>query len=280
MVQRRYRLGFALPVFVLLASLPGTRVLGQGVQAPPPKTSPKRAPAEPAQKAAQSDSALPAARSIIDRHIKAVGGRAAFTALSSTHATGTVSIAATGMMGSIDVFAAKPDKTLVRITFGGIGAVEEGFDGKVGWSINPLTGPTLAEGKELDQKRFNSDFLADLHADERFESMRTLEKTDFEGRQCYKLQLVRRGGGEDIEFYDVETGLKAGSMVTHESPMGPMKATTIETDYKKFGPLLMPTTFKATTMGVQQVITVTSVEYNKVDAATFEAPAQIKALLK
>jgi hypothetical protein len=279
MVQRRYRLGFALPVFVLLASLPGTRVLGQAVQAPAPKTSPKRAAAEPAQKAAQSD-ALPAARSIIDRHIKAVGGRAAFTARTSTHATGTVSIAATGMTGSIDVFAAKPDKSLARITIGGIGALEEGFDGKVGWSINPLTGPTLAQGKELDQKRFDSDFLADLHTDERFESMRTLEKTDFEGRQCYKLQLVRRGGGEDIEFYDVETGLKAGTIFTRESPMGPMKSTTIETDYKKFGPLLMPTTVKATMMGVQQVITVTSVEYDKVDPATFETPAQIKALLK
>jgi hypothetical protein len=110
--------------------------------------------------------------------------------------------------------------------------------------------------------------------------MTTLEKTDFEGRPCYKLRLVRRGGGEDIEFYDVETGLKAGTITTRESPMGSITGTSIETDYKKFGPLLQPTTIKQTVMGIQQVITLTSVEYDKVDPAIFDAPAQIKALVK
>ncbi len=184
------------------------------------------------------------------------------------------------MTGSVDVFAAKPDKSLLRVTLGGIGSVEEGFDGKIGWSLSPMTGPTLVQGKELEQKRFDSDFLSDLHADTRYESMATVEKTDFEGRPCYKLRLVRRGGGEEFEFYDVETGLKAGGIMTRESPMGPITRTTIEADYKKFGPLLLPTTIKSTMMGVQQVITLTSVEYDKVDPATFEAPAPIKALLK
>jgi hypothetical protein len=279
MDQRRNRLGFALPILVLLAGVSEPRVLGQAAQAPAPKTAPKIAPKTPAQNP-QSDSALPSARNIVERHIKAVGGRAAILARISTHSTGTVSIPSTGMTGSLDVFAAKPDKTLLRITLGGIGSLEEGFDGKVGWSINPLTGPTLSQGKELEQKRFDSDFLADLHDATRYESMTTLEKTDFEGRACYKVRLVRRGGGEDIEFYDIETGLKAGGISTRESPMGPITGTIIETDYKKFGPLLQPSTIKNTAMGIQQVITITSVEYDKVDPATFDAPAQIKALLK
>jgi hypothetical protein len=178
------------------------------------------------------------------------------------------------------VFAAKPDKSLLRITLGGIGSIEEGYDGKVAWSLSPLTGPTLVQGKELEQKRFDADFLADLHDAARYESMTTVEKTDFEGRACYKLRLVRRGGGEDIEFYDVDTGLKAGGITTRETPMGPITGTIIESDYKKFGPLMQPTTIKQTAMGLQQVITLTSIEYDKVDPATFETPAQIKALLK
>jgi hypothetical protein len=276
MVVRRYRLGCALPIVVLLATLQHGRVLAQATQTPAPKTAPKAA----APRTSRVDAALPTPRTIIDRHIVAIGGRAAIIARTSTHASGTVSIPSAGMTGSVDMFAAKPDKALVRFTLGGIGSIEEGFDGKVAWSLSPMTGPTLVQGKELEQKRFDSDFLADLHADARYESMTTVEKTDYEGRSCYKVRLVSRGGSEDFEFYDVETGLKAGGITTRETPMGSITGTTIETDYRKFGPLLYPTTLKQTTMGLQLVITVTSVEYDKVDPATFEAPAPIKAILK
>jgi hypothetical protein len=275
MVVRRFRLGFALPLAMLLAGLAPDSALAQAAPAPAPKAAPR-----PASQQTGADAVLPAPRIIIDRHIVAVGGRAAIQARTSTHATGTVSIPSAGMTGSVDVFAAKPDKSLLRITLAGIGALEEGYDGKIGWSLSPMTGPTLTQGKELEQKRFDSDFLSELHTDTRYESMTTLEKTDFEGRPCYKLRLVRRGGGEDIEFYDVETGLKAGTITTRESPMGSITGTSIETDYKKFGPLLQPTTIKQTVMGIQQVITLTSFEYDKVDPAIFDAPAQIKALVK
>jgi len=184
------------------------------------------------------------------------------------------------MTGDAEVFAAKPDKSLARFTLGGIGQMEEGYNGAVGWTLSPMTGPALAEGKELEQKRFDADFLADLHLDTRYESMTTVEKVAFDGRPCYKIRLVRRGGEEEFEFYDVATGLKAGSISTQQSPMGPITATVIETDYKKFGPLLQPTTVRSNMMGVEQIITVKSVEYDNVDPSAFNPPAAIKALVK
>lgn len=51
-------------------------------------------------------------------------------------------------------------------------------------------------------------------------------------------------------------------------------------DYKKFGALLLPTTMKQTAMGVEQLLKVTSVEFDNVPPSTFEPPAQIKALIK
>lgn len=277
MGRLRLRPGFALPyaaaaLGVALASVGLYGQQAEKVQAPAKQAEKVQAPAAQAEK-------LPSARSIIDRHIAAIGGRAAVLSHSSTRATGEFSVASAGMKGTLEVFAAKPDKSLVKINIPGVGEVVEAYNGKHGWTMSAMTGPMLLEGKQLEDKKFDTDFHSDLQ-DGRYESMTTLEQTDFDGRPCYKLRLVRKGGSEDFEFYDVKTGLKAGRIATRETPMGTVTGTSVETDYKKFGSLLVPTTVKNTMMGVQQVITVSTVEFDTVKPSVFEPPAQIEALIK
>jgi hypothetical protein len=223
---------------------------------------------------------LPTARVVIDRHIEAVGGRAVIMKHSSTHLKGTISIPSAGISGPFEVFAAKPNKMTSKATLAGLGDFIEGYDGKIAWSVNPSTGPMLAQGKELEQKKFDADFYGDLRESGKYESMTVTEQTTFDGRPCYKVTLVRKGGGEDIEYYDVATGLKAGATMTRESPMGAITVTQIQTDYKKFGDLMQPSTLKQSAMGMEQIITITSAEYDKVDPAVFELPAVIKGLVK
>ena len=233
-----------------------------------------------AREAGNQANSLPSARSLIDRHIKEVGGREAILAQTSSHATGTVSIPAAGLSGKLDSYHAKPNKFLQRMSLPGIGDVEEGFDGTVGWSLSPLTGPTVLEGKLLEERKFDADFYEDLKSGERYESMTTLEKTTFEGRPVYKVRLVKKSGGEDIEFYDAETGLKAGAISTRDSQMGPIQSTMSWSDYKKFGKLLHPATTKVSAVNTQMIMVITSVEYGTVDPSVFAIPAQIKALIK
>lgn len=239
-------------------------------------------PKAPAGGAAVSPSAaaadLPSARSIIDRHVRAIGGREAVLSHSSTHASGTLSMPMAGMTGELDVYAAKPNRSLVKITLGGVGSVVEGFDGTHGWTLSPMTGPMLLDGRQLEDKRFDAEYHGELKHDGRYASMTTLEKTEFDGRPCYKLRLLRKSGVEDIEFYDVATGLKAGGITTRETQMGTVTATTVERDYKKFGNLLQATTIRSQFSGMEQVITLTSVEYDGVPPSVFEMPAEIKAL--
>jgi hypothetical protein len=254
---------------------------GTNAQAPaaqkPATQDPKASPATETPKAPAT---LPSARSILDRHIAAIGGKDAVLSHSSTRATGTFSVASAGMNGSLEVIAAKPDKSMVKIAIPGVGEILEGYDGKSGWTLSPMTGPMLLDGKQLEEKRYDADFFSELHDDSRYASMITVEKSDFEGRPCYKVKLVRKNGGEDFEFYDVETGLKAGRIATRETPMGTITGTSVESDYKKFGNLLQPTTVKNTMMGMQQLITIASIEYDTVPPAAFEPPAEIKALIK
>ena len=265
------------------AVLAGSALSAQTPQAPTPaRPAPPATGAKTPAPARTSTTALPSARSIIDRHIEAIGGRKAILSHTSSHATGTMTVAGSGITGALEIYSAKPDKSLVKIQLGGIGELVEGFDGVHAWSISPMTGPSLTQGRELEEKKFDANFYSDLHQEGRYASMKTVEKTTFDGRPCYKVSLMMKNGSEDIDFYDVRTGLKAGAIVTREAQMGmgPMAVTQVVLDYKKFGGFLVPTTLKQTAMGVEQVLKLTAVEFDNVPPSLFEPPAQIKALLK
>lgn len=231
-------------------------------------------------KAESAATALPDAREIINRHIKAVGGREAILARRSMHGVGTLSVPASGMNGTLEIFGAAPNLQLVKISVGGIGDITEGFDGSHAWSVNPMTGPTLKVGKELDQARLDADFYSELRDPKTYPTVTTLAREAFDGRPCYKVSLKRVDGREDIDYYDVATGLRAGSEITRESPMGPLTQVGIEGNYKKFGTLLQPTSLSAKAMGVEQKMVLTTIEHDNVDKAVFDPPAAIKALIK
>jgi hypothetical protein len=237
-------------------------------QAPAPKQAPAAAPAE-----------LPDARTIVDRHIKAIGGREAVLAHKSMHASGTLSVPKSGITGPVEIFGAAPDRVLLKSSVPGIGDIVDAYDGAHGWSINPMTGPALKTGKELEQTRLDADFYSELRDPKKY-TMKTVEKTTFDGRDCYKLSVKRVDGSEDFDFYDVATGLRAGSINTRDTQMGTMTVSNVEGGYRKFGTLMQATQMTQTVMGVEQKITIDSIEYDKVDPSVFQPPAAIKALIK
>jgi hypothetical protein len=174
----------------------------------------------------------------------------------------------------------RPNKALVKQSITGIGELKEGFDGTHAWSMSPITGPMLVTGAELEQKKLDFDFDSAINPSARYSAMKTLEKTTFDGRDVYKVSMTRKEGGEDIDYYDVNTGLKAGGTQTRKTAMGDMAITTTITDYKKMGPVMVPTTIKQSVTGMEVVINFTSFEFDNVDPSVFELPAEVKALIK
>jgi len=224
---------------------------------------------------------LPDAREIINRHITAVGGRDAILAHKSMHGVGTITVPAQGLSGPMELFtAASPNRTHMKFSIKDIGDIAEGFDGSHGWSMSPMTGPMLKVGKELTQAKFDADFYSDLRDPKTYPEVKTVEKTTFDGRPCYKVSLKRIDGVADFDFYDVATGLRAGTINTRDTQMGVITMTIIESDYKKNGKLMQSMSMKHQVMGIEQRITLTMVEYDKVPASAFEPPAPIKALIR
>src|SRR5262245_7482432 len=267
----RYTGGASLPtgvpvMFLRIASLAAVLSASLYAQAPA-----KSAPAAEAQ--------LPDAREIVNRHVKAIGGREAILARKSMHASGTLSVPSSGMSGPVHVYGAAPDSVLVKASIAGIGEITDGYDGRHAWTISPMTGPALKTGKELEQTKLDADFYSELRDPKKY-TLTTIEKTLFDGRDCYKVRVKRTDGSEDFDFYDVATGLRAGSINTRETPMGTMTVSNSEGGYKKFGKITQPTILTQKIMGLEQKITLDTVEYDKVDPTVFEPPAVIKALIK
>jgi hypothetical protein len=224
--------------------------------------------------------ALPTAREIIDRYIKETGGTVAFKAIQSMKAKGTFTVTGQAMSGNIEMMAARPNKLLTKISVPGIGAFEEGFDGKVAWSIDPLNGPSLITGRALNEHADEAWFDAPLHGTDHVKDMTVLGKEVFEGRPVYRVKVVSQRGTEQIEFFDVATGLQAGLEATRETPMGTMPTTAVFGDYRRFGQLTFPAKMVQRVFGQEQVVTFSAYEFDSVPASAFDLPAVIKALIK
>lgn len=229
--------------------------------------------------AAKAKAALPTPRQVIDKYLVAIGGRDALVKRSSSRMSGTLSVPAAGLSGDVVGMAAKPNKLVLTITLPGIGEMRSGFDGTTGWSIEPTSGPRVLDGTELAQTRIQADFLAQLHDEKNFTSMETVELADFEGTKAWKLRLVREGNDTTYEYFDAESGLMIGVEATRDTQMGPMTAITVLSDYAEFGGVRLPKTVTTKTMGQEMVMSITSMEWDTVEASAFELPAEIKVLV-
>ena len=221
---------------------------------------------------------LPPAKEIIAKYIKATGGEQARRKHASSHSKGTMSMPAMGMSGTLEAFAAKPNRMLIKVDMPGMGVLSEGFDGKVGWSIQPMMGPSIKEGVELEQRRIGADYYGEIRKDKLYKSMETVDLTEFEGKKCYKIKLVPEKGPPVFEFYEVQSGLRRGSQLTAITPMGDMPLTNVESEYKKMGDLLVATKNVQKIMMQEIVIEIESIEFDKVDDAVFKLPPEIETL--
>ena len=226
-------------------------------------------------------SSLPAGRAIIDRYVQAIGGRDAVMRHNSIRYLGNFEMPAAGMKGNLTVVQAAPNKMAMTIDLPGMGQMVSGYDGTVGWSINPMQGPRVLEGKELQQLREDAGPAAMLRSPDRIRSAETVELTSMGDQACYKVRITYHSGRESFDCYSPATGLLVGMTQTQESPMGAVQVTTLFADWKDFGGLKTATKMRQQMLGQEQVLTIDRLEFDRPDdAKAVEAPEQIKPLVK
>src|SRR5262245_40448721 len=104
--------------------------------------------------------ALPPAKDVIAKFVSATNASVVLAKHSSVRTKGRFEMAAQGVSGDLEISQARPNKSVLKINIAGLGQIEKGYDGTTGWDVNPMQGPRILSGKELDVVREESTFGA------------------------------------------------------------------------------------------------------------------------
>jgi hypothetical protein len=229
--------------------------------------------------AAGAQQTLPPAAGLVAKYSQLIGGPALLKAQQIT-TKGGLNMAAAGINATFELLQLAPNKMQMTTTIPGVGDIRVGFDGTTGWSLDPMQGPRLLAGKELDEIKEEADPRASARSPELFSAMQTVADTTMGTERCYLVKLTWKSGRETYDCYSPTTGLMVGSKSVQATPMGDIPVATIYSEYKKFGDFMVPTKTTQSMMGQQQVMTISSVKIGTGAGATIVMPPEIQALVK
>ncbi len=229
-----------------------------------------------------SAQALPSASELVAKYVTAIGGAGEVMKIKSLKQIATMDVPAVGLSAKMEMYSAAPNKSSAKTTIVGLGEMLQGYNGTVGWDVNPMAGPKLLEDKALAQRAEGADFYGNmLYGADKYTSMETIGDTTIGGERAYKVKMVSKvTKTESTQIFSATTGLIIGAISSTESQMGVIQSVSTISEYKKFGGVLMATKIEQS-VGPQKVImNVLDVVINGAPEAAFDVPAQIKPLIK
>lgn len=220
---------------------------------------------------------------VIEKHLTAIGGRAALAKLQSRQMVGTITLSLpTGgdVTGSIDVLNAVPNKarTLIKLDLTALGAgpiqMDQRFDGTTGYMLDSMQGDRPITGSQLDNMKSGAFPSPFLNYKERGASVELKGKTKVGEREAYELAYKPASGAVIRQFIDAETYLPLRLVVGVDVPgMGLLDQTTDFADQRDVDGVKVPFQLKSSSAAQSFTIAVTKVEHNvTVDEKLFVKP--------
>ena len=177
--------------------------------------------------AAETLSAQPEARRVLQRALKAMGGEEARARIESTRATATISVGQTS--SSYEILTRRPGAFLVRQKIQGLGDMQIGCDGTTAWRSDPPDGRLTAMPlKQAAESLQSFDFQALLRdMDKRFPGATLGEPKEIEEKLCDHVELSD-GSNRISAYFDRDTGLLRAFDVKGKESRPMLRRVTIE----------------------------------------------------
>ncbi len=232
----------------------------------------------PKPEAAKADTkpaaSLPTVDDILDKHIKAIGGKEAIEKVTSRSMKGSFDIEAMNMSGAVEMFAKAPNKSAMKIDLPGFGVVSRIFDGQKGWDSNPMTGLRELSGVELAQMKRGSDFHSDINFKKHYTKMEVKSKEKVGSNEAYVIEATPAEGSPEKLYFDANTGLLIRQDAEADGPQGKMQIETYVDDYRVVDGVKIPHAMKQVNSMITWTMKITEVKNNvPIDDAKFAKPA-------
>lgn len=221
---------------------------------------------------------LPAARSLIDAHVAAIGGREAALANNDGSIKSTMEIVEASMKGDLVMYS-RGDDRLLSVTLPAMGETKIGRIGGVVWSMDAMSGPRVLEGKERQQLVEQFDPLYATRDASLIESATTTALSDSEGRACYRVEIKWKSGSNIADCFSAENGLLLSTESTASTPMGELKQISHMSEYTSYGKGKAAKVTRVKVAGMTQLVRIESYDEAPQDPKLFVLPAAIKALV-
>lgn len=216
---------------------------------------------------------LPEAKEIVEKYVKAIGGREPLKKQKSRYQTATVELSPMGIKGTVETFARSDDRLFVKTTLGGLGDILVGFDGQKAWTVNPIQGNRVQEGKELLQTKRTAMFAREISFDRLYSAMRVRGIDPIGDRKAYVIVASAEGLPDDVLYFDTETGLMLRSDSITVTPEGEQAITTFFEDYRDVEGTKSPHKIRAKTPAFEINTVITAIKYNvPIEDAKFNQP--------
>lgn len=210
------------------------------------------------------------ARAVVMRHMDAIGGMEAYSAIQSAHMLVSIKLPF-GIDQRAETWTTKPNLLFGKIWNQYIN-VEFGFDGKVAWSIDSEEGPKILPAP---RDIMGSAAYGPYEALVRFEPTYAGTR-DRGGKRMEVLEWTGSDGQRYTQYYDIETGLF--SRLEIGDPSAPTSVMRFER-YKKYENLLYATVMSTKlTDANESVARILAVDHKPIDPKRFEVPKEIKSL--
>ncbi|MBL0940136.1 MAG: hypothetical protein IBJ03_14675 [Gemmatimonadaceae bacterium] len=216
---------------------------------------------------ARAEAQLPSVKEVYDKYATAVGGREAWTKVAGRTEKGTTDITFAGLSGFYERHSALPNKLRMIIDLGVV-KLDQGFDGEKGWADQ---GQGLQRMPAEEEKRLQETSATDGAAfldPARYAKSSVDAKEQYDGIDAYKVSVTTKGGTESVEYFDVNTGLRLGTI----SKTAAGEQRVIYRDYKEFEGKKVPTKVVQVMPQGDVVITIQMVTFGVPDAAFFKSP--------
>jgi outer membrane lipoprotein-sorting protein len=221
---------------------------------------------------------------IIEKHLAASGGRAAYAKITSRSASGTISLTTPvgELSGSIELYSKRPNKSRTVITLdltalgGGQMVSDQRFDGTSGYVIDTLQGNRAIEGAQLDAMKNGSFPSPFLNYKEIGTTVTLGDREKVGGKDAYVVRMTPKAGPPIRVYIDGETFMLVRTSITVNVPQlgGDIEQVVEFSDFRDVDGIKVPFVTKSTNPAQTVTGKMTSITHNaEIDDASFSRPA-------